>query len=198
VDKLVARGLVVGDRPAAEEFLSHVNCYRLSAYYRPFYVSPEVFAPGTTFEQLRAIYEFDRELRHLVGRALETIEVSLRTSIAYQVGSAYGAFGHVDPSNFWDEFVTGTVTAPLSYARRHDDVLKETTRSKEEFVRHFREKYMEFPNLPVWTAVELMSMGTLSVMYYGLKTKEKRGIGSACRLDRAPFVAVMNRDIELR
>ena len=51
---LEARGLVVRDRSSAEEFLSHVNYYRLSGYGLAFEQSRHVFVPGTTFEQLQA------------------------------------------------------------------------------------------------------------------------------------------------
>jgi abortive infection bacteriophage resistance protein len=183
VDYLISRGLAIPDRAAAARFLSHVNYYRLSAYYRTFYVRPNVFATGVTFDHLRALYEFDRELRHLIGRAIETIEVSLRTGISYQIGLAYGAFGHAEPTNFWDRFVTETNPKRPSFARWYADVEKETARSKEEFVIHFQTKHLEYPKLPVWTVVELMSFGTLSIMYYGMKARDKKAVASRYAAD---------------
>lgn len=183
VDYLMGRGLTVSDRAAAVRFLSHVNYYRLSAYYRTFYVRPNTFATGITFDHLRALYEFDRELRHQIGRAIETIEISLRTGIAYQVGLAYGAFGHAHPDNFWERFVSERNPKRPSFARWYADVEKETARSKEEFVVHFQNKHSEFPRLPVWTVVELMSFGTLSVMYYGMKSRDKRVIAARYGVD---------------
>lgn len=185
VEHLIGKGLTIADKPTAINFLSHVNYYRLSAYYRTFYVRPDTFATGTTFEQIRALYEFDRELRHLVGQAIETVEVSLRTSIAYHVGLVHGPFGHTNQNIFQERFVQQPDPKKPSFARWYADVEKETARSKEEFVIHFQNKHVEYPRLPVWTAVELMSFGTLSVMYAGLRHSDKRAIASRYAVDLA-------------
>ena len=65
---LIRRGLVISDVAFATHCLTHHNYYRLSAYRFPVSVTgkPDEFVPGTTFEQLWALYEFDRQLRCLV------------------------------------------------------------------------------------------------------------------------------------
>ena len=67
---------------AAEAWLRHVSYYRLSAY-RLYFEHPEGqagprFLPGTTFERVTALYDFDRLLRRLLMRGTEHVEVALR------------------------------------------------------------------------------------------------------------------------
>ena len=50
LDLLISRGLIVGDREAAEAFLSRVNYYRFSAYCLPFEKERHSFLPDTRFE----------------------------------------------------------------------------------------------------------------------------------------------------
>lgn len=164
---LEARGLVVSDRTVAEAFLSHVNYYRLSGYCLAFEQSRHVFVPGTTLEQIQGAYEFDRVLRDLITEALEIIEVDLRTTIAYHFGQHYQAFGHTSAGNFYAAF-------------RHQDWLDklhaEALRSNEQFVQHYRNTYLGFPDLPVWMVTELMSFGALSLMYKGMIRQDQRAI----------------------
>ena len=175
---LINRGLVVKDRAAAMEFLSHVNYYRFSGYCLAFERTRHEFMPHTTFEQVRSAYDFDRALRDLVTEALEMIEVDVRTTISHYFGKRHGAFGHIDPTNFF-------VSAPSQYKHKRSDfnhtnwlatLRREADRSQEKFIEHFKNTYMGFPDLPVWMATEIMSFGSISRMYQGLLREDGRVI----------------------
>lgn len=185
VERLESRGLVVADRPLAEWFLSRVNYYRLAGYCLAF-ESPSqrhAFVPGTTFEQLKAAYDFDYALRDLLSEALEIVEVDLRTAVAHHFGAAHGAFGHTNPVNFHQPKParTGSTRAhprrnPFQHAAWLTNLRKEAKRSKELFVRHFKATYVEFPDLPVWVATEVMSFGSLSWMIEGMSATDQRAV----------------------
>ena len=57
LERLGSRGLTIPDKAMAERFLRQINYYRLSAYARIFYRTPneEVFCPGTTFDQVKSL-----------------------------------------------------------------------------------------------------------------------------------------------
>ena len=82
--------------------------------------------------------------------ALELIEIELRTGIAYEMAHLLGPFGHNEPKNFTNEY---------RFREIRETATKEVERSKEVFVEHFRAKYREYPNLPVWAEVEIFSFG---------------------------------------
>ena len=87
--------MTIGDHALAEHCLQHISYYRLSAYWLPFenpkgQAGPR-FRPGTTFEDVMALYDFDRRLRLLVLDAIERIEVAVRGSWAYQLAMLGGA-----------------------------------------------------------------------------------------------------------
>lgn len=166
------------DRSSAEAFLSHVNYYRLSGYALAFERDRHVFIQGTTFEQVRAAYEFDRVLRDLVTEALEVVELDARTAVAYHFGKCYGAFGHIDPNRFF-------VPRPSRHeTRKHDfnhskwleNIRHEATRSTERFIEHYKQTYSGFPALPVWMVTEVMSFGSLSRMYQGMHDRDRRAV----------------------
>ena len=107
IELLTSRGLAISDKAAAESFLRQINYYRLSAYAKVFYQpqSGEVFIPGTRFEQVQSLYEFDRALRSLIDEALEPIEISMRTGLAYRLAHKYGPFAHTIPKIFSENLV---------------------------------------------------------------------------------------------
>ena len=84
---LASRGLVIADPVFAGHCLAHHNYYRLSAYRFPFTApgNPDLFLPGTTFEQLWALYDFDRQLRRLHHR--EKVGALAHRSILGEVAS---------------------------------------------------------------------------------------------------------------
>ena len=80
IDLLIARGISIENHDRARCFLSHLNYYRLSAYWLPFERehANHQFKPGTTFDSVVEHYDFDRELRLLIMDAIERFEVSLK------------------------------------------------------------------------------------------------------------------------
>lgn len=169
------RGMVIADHASAEAILSRVSYYRLSAYWHPFKLptsagaAPSSLVPGTTFETVVALYDFDRQLRLLVLDALERVEVAIRTSVTYHLGRTYGAFGHEDPYNFSSWFDHGTWLTCLH---------NETARSSDAFVSHYQQKYLGFPTMPIWMMTEVISLGSLSRMYKGMTQLDKQTIAA--------------------
>lgn len=152
---LEQRGLRIDDRARALQWLRRVSYYRLSAYFLPF-KKEERFRPNVEFNDIAGLYIFDRKLRLLALDAIDRVEVALRTAITYEIAHAYGPFGHVDPANF---------SAGFDHARFMAELAMEESRAKETFAAHFRGKYTAEAHLPVWMATELMSFGTVSLLY---------------------------------
>ncbi len=171
--KLKSYGLIIDDEVAAIQFLEHINYYRFSGYGLAFESGRHVYLPGTTFESIRAAYEFDRALRDLLTEALEIVELDLRTTIAYRYSKTYGAFGHVSAKNHYDA---------LSHEAWIKNLRKETGRSKEVFINHHRAKYAQYPDIPIWVATEIMSFGSLSRMYANLLKVDQKSIVMRYRL----------------
>mgnify|MGYP001193182960 CR=1 FL=1 len=182
LDRLVERGVSVKDKAAAAVFLSHVNYYRFSGYCLAFEADRHAFIKGVTFDDIVGAYKFDVGLRDLLTEALEIIEIDFRTCLAYHFGKQYGPFGHVNRSNFHDDF-------------EHDEwlghVREEVKRSKELFVEHFHESYIEYPDLPIWMLSETISFGTLSRMYRWMHKRDKREIAWRYGLQNANLSSIL-------
>lgn len=98
VAKLEDKGLLVGDREKAEHFLQNVSYYRLRAYTYPLQDNSEngtrkFVHKDIKFEDIEALYLFDRDLRSLVFNAIARIEIALRARMT-QIFSASTGSGH--------------------------------------------------------------------------------------------------------
>jgi abortive infection bacteriophage resistance protein len=189
VQVLVDRGLVVGDGEGAAEFLLHQNYYRFSGYTAAFVQAPEQIVTGTTFLQVRQSYEFDRALRDLCAEAIELIELDVRTATAYTFAERYGPFGHTDSQRFHN---------PSNHARWLEKLRSESQRSSERFIGHHKEKYSEYPNLPLWVATEVMSFGTLSILYRNMFKADQKRVASRYRLQPGTFGSWLHHLVYVR
>jgi abortive infection bacteriophage resistance protein len=170
-DLLTARGLAIADRHRAMSWLRRVSYYRLSAYLLPFKTG-EAFNDGSTFDDVAGLYIFDRKLRLIMMDAIERFEVSLRTSLTYEISHRYGPFGYADATNFHPRF---------NHAALMKELAATESKSQETFLGHYRSKYTSEALLPLWMASELLSFGWLSRIYSASHPSIKRTI--ARRLD---------------
>ncbi len=119
------------------------------------------FHEGVSFQHVYNLYQFDKKLRNLILPVLESIEILLRTHIAYLIAHKYGAEGYNDYRNFRNE----------SY---HEEILEklkdEIDKSREVFVGHHRKYGGRFP---VWVVIELTSFGLLSKIYNNLRDRNR-------------------------
>lgn len=169
IGHLRAKGMRVDDEAAAAFWLRHVSYYRLSAYWLYFEHPKEQpgprFRDGTRFEDVTALYDFDRLLRRLVMRGTEHVEVALRGSWAYQLGQLGGGHAYLNASLYSkrDEF--------------HSSLAKlaaEVGVSRETYIKHYRDRYDDPALPPVWMVAEMMSFGHLSRWYSNLADRSLR------------------------
>ena len=162
------RGMVIDDEATARHYLNHISYYRLRAYWLPFEMPSEngdhVFRAGTTFEDVLALYVFDRQLRLLVMDAIERVEVSLRAQWAHHMAMTYGPHGYLDSGIYRKADYHETALESLS---------TEIRRSSDTFIKHYYREYTEPRLPPVWMAAEIISFGQLAKWIKNLKRKDR-------------------------
>lgn len=191
LELLKARGLTAQDEASALMWLQRVGYYRLSAYWYPFRVfrheqdavtgalrsvRTDDFVAGTTFSDAVELYLFDRKLRVLLADALERIEVSLRVEVAYRLGKI-DTFAHLHESSFHPSFRdrrgNSGQTVFQAWQQRHSQLV---TRSKEDFVKHYRQKHG--PDMPLWVAIEVWDFGTVSQLLAMMRVPDQQAIAA--------------------
>lgn len=152
---LESRGLQIPDRESAKEFLWRNNYYRVSGYSLTLR-SHDVFSPNASFQNIIDIYEFDHELRHILLKYMERIEVAVKSVYSYEFTKVYGATGHQNASNFTDPVL-------------HADIMQKAEAQKnsrlphEAYLKHFVTDLQQ--DIPLWAFVDLLTISNISFLY---------------------------------
>jgi abortive infection bacteriophage resistance protein len=193
VDLLISRGMIIHDRARAARYLTHINYYRLRAYWLPFeetVADIHRFKPGTQFEQALSLYVFDRKFRLLVLEAIERVEVSFRTRFAYILGNRYGSHAYLDVSLFKSAY--GHTQCITSFR-------EEFVRSRETFIEHYKTKYGDPELPPIWAACEIMSFGQLSKWFQNIRLRsDRQEIASEFNIDESILGSFMHHLTNVR
>ena len=166
---LRSRGMEIPDPEWAGDWLRRVGYYRFIGYAHPFRRTgadgklEENFAAGVSFRNVADLYVFDKRLRLAALDALERIEVAVRSEIAHRLG-ARDSLAHRNTDALRADFVSPW-GGWSEWLQKHDSLVSRS--SREEFVRHHKEKYDG--RLPIWVSVELWDFGLLSKFYEGMK-----------------------------
>ena len=165
IERLKSRGLRIDDEKASH-YLGNISYYRLRAYTYPFQDNEKPDHPFTkevSFENIISLYVFDRQLRLLLFNAIEKLEIALRTQIIYRYSLEYGPFWHENPELYTDS---------IAFADHIASLKKEINRSKETFIKHYKERYTDPSEPPAWMSLEISSFGLLSKLFTNLKNDD--------------------------
>lgn len=167
IDLLRNRGLIIADESRAEKFLGEVSYFRFVQYLRPMEADKvtHLFKPNSRFEDAVGLYNFDTELRNLMFRAVQRIEIALRTKIIHEFSMEHGPFWFFNATLADDE---------RRFIENMNAVDRELSRSKEEFIKEHSQKYDKPAFPPAWKTLELASFGTLSKLYYNFSDKKTK------------------------
>lgn len=176
------------DEAIARHTLTHINYYRLRAYWLPFEVvsagapaAVHAFVPGTQFEAALASYTFDQRLKLLLMDAVERVEIALRTRWAHELALRYGSHAYLDTALFANA---------TRQARCLQSLQDEVVRSHETFIKHYRGTYSDPALPPIWAVCEVLTLGQLSQWLDNLKLRgDRQAIAQAFGFDEVVICA---------
>ncbi len=183
VEKWEKRGLQIPDKHYAEDCLARISYYRLSAYALPFQSIKDKFDQHTSIDTIINLYDFDSKLRFIVLKALEKLEIAIRTQIIYNLSHKYGSHWQENASIFIIHNGTSYVAEIFKIT---DDNCK--NKNPEVFIKHYLDNYTQPSNPPSWMIIELFTLGQLSKLYSNLKfSEDKRLISGQFGLHHSIF-----------
>lgn len=169
--KMQERGLIINDLSKAREILSDIGYFRLGFYCFPFEKNyPEkhdrthLFMENVSFEDVVKLYYFDTDLRYLLSRYINRIEINFRSAVSYIVSNQYKK----SPTWFVDKNVVASCYAEEFPSRVYTESFKKSsTVIKEHHRKHINDRYA-----PAWKTIEFMTFGAVIKLYEALKDDE--------------------------
>ena len=179
---LQGKGLIISDEKDTKDILLRENYFFVSGYRLLFMesITNKLFLPGTTFEELYAMFQFDRHIRNIVFKNLLIIENNIKSITAYNLSAKYGICeeDYLNPKNF---------VTDRKRKKQVDDLLRKMKRQirvngeQHQATIHYIQKY---GYIPLWIAVKVLSFGIVSELYQILKFDDQINIAKDFNVDR--------------
>lgn len=167
---LLDRGMILDcEESKIKEYLLDIGYYRLGFYWFPFEKKVDYqedrkhcFLPNTKFSTIIDLYYLDVDLRHLLVKYLNRIEVNFRTKLVYYVSNKYKN----SPTWFVD---TKIVSKNLinSFGNYYNENFKKIKVIENHHIKNINDKYA-----PAWKTLEYFTFGTNLKIYESLLDKE--------------------------
>ena len=169
-----SKGLTINDEEEARNILLKENYFFINGYRRVLMVSSKEkkFVKGATFDELYAIFMFDREFRNILFKNLLIIENNIKSIISYKLSVKYGykEKNYLKESNF---------TTDNKDKRRVSDVINKMKRQirvnsqNHSATLHYITNY---GYIPLWVLVKVLSFGLINELYGILKPEDQKEI----------------------
>lgn len=169
-----SKGLTINDEEEARDILLKENYFFINGYRRVLMVSSKEkkFVKGATFDELYAIFMFDRELRNILFKNLLIVENNIKSIISYKLSVKYGykEKNYLKESNF---------TTDNKDKRRVSDVINKMKRQirvnsqNHSATLHYITNY---GYIPLWVLVKVLSFGLINELYGIIKPEDQKEI----------------------
>lgn len=159
---LISRGMSIDmENEKAQEILLDIGYYRLGFYWHPF--EKDVlhnFKTETKFSDIVALYYLDVDLRNILLKYLNRIEVNFRTTVVYNVSNYYkdSPTWFANKQIMTDEFVS-------SLDKHYTEKFKRNNKTiRKHHAKNSNDRYA-----PAWKTLEYFTFGQIFTVYKSLK-----------------------------
>lgn len=155
------KNIIISDCQYAEEVLQRIGYFSLMGGYKQLFRIPltKKYKPGTSFDEIVALYHFDAVLRELFLKYLLQIERHTGNLMAYYFTELHGIdqAEYLNPNNYNNSgrnmrTVSGLIKKLYGAVNTND----------YEYVNYYRTQY---GNIPLWITTNILTFGSLSKMY---------------------------------
>ena len=180
VSILSNKGLIINDINYTKDTLLRENYFFIMGYRHLFFKSERdrEFIPGTTFDELYAVFNFDRQIRNILFKNILIVENNAKSIFSYQLSKNYGyrENDYLNPKNF---------NRDANKRKQVNDLLKKIQRQiringgQHSATMHYLSNY---GYLPLWIVVKVLSFGIVSELYTILKLDDQQAIADIYKI----------------
>ena len=180
IEILRSRGMVIKDGlpyNAVLHILHEENYYNIVNGYKDLFLqetsvpSEERYREGTSFEELYALYQFDRDIRHIYLKYLLKVENVFKSVLAHEFSARYGHDNYLRLENFHN---LPENIGPI--IKLFGDVQQETARQMSKHHQAVTHYLSEYGYIPLWVLVNVLTFGKVTMFYQLMKPEDKQSI----------------------
>lgn len=157
------KGLMISNEAYAEAVLRQNSYFALITGYKHLFKNKTTkkYKDGTKFEDIVALYEFDRDLRELFLKYLCRVERHIRSLVSYYFSEKHGELQqeYLDTTHY--RYTGSNIQRVNKLISKLTNIIYDTD-SQYEYIRHY---VAQNHNVPLWVLLNTVTFGTLSKMY---------------------------------
>lgn len=196
---LKSRNIIFNDEMYAKEILLNNNYYNIINGYKDLFLDNsklDIYKLGTTFEEIYALYEFDRQLRNIFLEYILKIENSLRSLIAYYFSNKYGNDNYLKLDNF--EIYENIANVAIEKKKQNIKFIQSLIGNiNKNIAKNIDNKYINhyivnYGFIPMWVLVNILSFGDICNFYRLMKQRERVKIAIKFNINEVDLYSLLN------
>ncbi len=180
IEILKAKNILIKNEEKAKIILLKENYYNLITGYKDIFIDIkkskktgiETCDEETFFEEIYAVYKFDRDLRNLMFRFISIIEINMKSYISYVFSKKYGVKNYLNEKNF-----NVNNTNKREFIKLVKIIKENVTRNLRNYPE-IKQCYDENGDIPFWMLDTLITFGSIVKFYIFLKPEEKAEVSN--------------------
>lgn len=182
ISLLISRGVDISTGEAkrfAKTRLQHEGYYNLINGYKKLFLidqQNDEYKPGTTVNEMYALFVFDQRLREIFLRYILEVERNIKCLIAYEFPQKYGHDNYLLYKNF-----------DLCKRDSHKNIISMlsdiqhqiASRGSDPSIRHYLDTY---GYIPLWVLNNILSFGQISKFYFNMKQADRQSISRTFKI----------------
>ena len=195
ISLLKDKGLIIDNEKIARKYLKQVGYYKLiNGYREPFMfkfknkgIEQHKFVENTTISELFYLYNFDQDLKNLIFKHICQIEVFIKSLMSDLISRKYGV--KQDDYLKQDNFKSDKETQK-NFIEIQTDILNtiKLQNGKHKAITWYAENYGYYP---FWVVANVLSLGTISLLYSKLKQPDQFEISNSFGLKSKIFESML-------
>ena len=176
LDYIISKGVSVNNK---EDALNKIKTYSyysiINTYKDVFKNTNNEYKKNVSFDEIYALFEFDKNLRSIFLKYSLEIEMILKSLLAETISSRYGIKDYLIKENFDDTDNKTTNNESINVIE--EEINKQN--GKHEAVTHYIDEY---GFVPPFVLTKILTLGELSRLYAMLKQSDRQSISKNFKL----------------
>ena len=176
LDYIISKGVSVNNKEDALYKIKTYSYYSIINTYKDVFKNTNnEYKKNVSFDEIYALFEFDKNLRSIFLKYSLEIEMILKSLLAETISSRYGIKDYLIKENFDDTVNKTTINESINVIEEEIN----TQNGKHEAVTHYIDEY---GFVPPFVLTKILTLGELSRLYAMLKQSDRQSISKNFKL----------------
>lgn len=176
IEYLVSKNVIINDKEQALKIVEKYSYYSIiNGYKIVFKDEDNNYKPNVSFEEIFALYEFDKNIKSIFLKFTLEIEVIVKSLIANIIAEKYGIEEYLKIENFDENADKSFINSLVESVNKEID----ENYKKHSAIKHYKDKY-DF--VPPFVLTKILTFGAISRYYGLLKQPDRQSVSKYFKL----------------